>query len=79
MKYFLIGLVFLMGCTDAEFANFTSLGSSAHITCYSGDKVTYDGISTGKVSTVTHSDGWQFKDSKTGKFMRVSGPCVIEN
>lgn len=79
MRILLIGMLFLVGCTDAEFSNITSIGSTAHITCYSGERVIYDGYSTGKVSTVTNSDGWQFKDSSTGKFMRVSGPCVIVN
>jgi hypothetical protein len=79
MKYLLLGLIFLAGCTDADMSNLTTLGSPAHIMCYSGNIVIYDGISTGKVATVDRSDGWQFVDVKTGKFMRVSGPCVIQN
>lgn len=78
-KLVLIALVIFTGCTDSDMANITSLGSSAHVICYSGTAVIYNGFSTGKVATVTNSDGWQFKDSKSGKFIRVSGACVVEN
>lgn len=71
--------VALVGCTDADVGDFTSLGSSGHIVCYSGGKVIYEGDSTGKIDTVTNSDGWQFKDAVTRKFIRVSGQCVITN
>ena len=79
MRILLIGLLFLMGCTEGEVSNITSIGSTAHVTCYSGNMVIYDGYSTGKVTTVTNSDGWQFRESNSGKFIRVSGPCVIIN
>lgn len=69
----------LSGCTDATMAGWESLGSAGHITCYSGGKVIYDGESTGKIATVTQSDGWEFKDKQTGRFVRVSGQCVIQN
>ncbi len=69
----------LSGCTDADRANWTSLGSPGTVKCYSGGQPVYDGVSTGKIVTVKNSDGWQFKDAKTGKFIRVSGDCLIEN
>ena len=69
----------LDGCSNAEMAQWTALGSDAHIVCYSGTLVTYDGYSSGKVSTEHGSDGWFFKDKKTGHLMRISGACVIEN
>ncbi len=75
----IIAALTLAGCTDAGMANFTTLGSSADVTCYSGGKITYDGSSTGKVKTTQDSDGWEFVDKATGKFMRVSGDCVIMN
>lgn len=71
--------VFLTACTDADKGNFFSLGSPGHVTCYSGQMVIYEGDSTGKIQTVRNSDGWEFKDAATGKFIRVSGPCVIRN
>ena len=81
MKKILIGLFFLclIGCTDAARKNLTTLGSPATVTCYSGGKVIYDGVSTGKVVTESQSDGWRFVDSATNKLIRVSGDCVIKN
>ena len=81
MKTFMmIFLVVLMcGCTDAMYGGLTSYGSAAEVTCYSGGIVTYDGISTGKVVATSQSDGWEFVDSKTNKFMRVSGDCIVQN
>jgi len=79
MKKWFFALVLVVGCTDAERANWASLGSAGHIVCYSGGNIIYDGYSTGKIATVTNSDGWQFEDKKTGRFVRVSGACVIEN
>lgn len=72
-------VLFLVGCTDAERANFSSIGSPAHVRCYSGGQLFYEGDSTGKVASLDKSDGWEFKDAKTGKLVRVSGPCVVEN
>jgi len=74
-----LSFAFLAGCTDSTIAGITALGSSGSIVCYSGGKVIYDGMSTGKIMTVEHSDGWEFKDEKTKKFVRVSGDCLIQN
>jgi hypothetical protein len=79
VKYLLVLLIGLVGCTDASIASLGAYGSSGHIVCYSGATVIIDTMSTGRIGTVEHSDGWEFKDSKTGKFTRVSGPCVIQN
>lgn len=70
---------FFSGCTDAERSSLSAFGDAAHITCYSGGKVIYEGDSTGKIATVSGSDGWEFRDAKTHKFIRVSGQCVIVN
>jgi hypothetical protein len=79
-KVFFVALCLLVaGCTDTTIANLSSYGSQGHIQCYSGGKLIYEGDSTGKLQTVSNSDGWEFKDSKTGKFIRVSGDCVISN
>ena len=67
------------GCTDAERAQWTTIGTPGHVTCYSGGKVIYDGDSTGKIATENQSDGWFFEDAKTHKLIRVSGDCVIVN
>jgi hypothetical protein len=79
MKYSLIAMLFLVGCTDTKMAALGSYGNSGEIVCFSGGNKIYSGLSTGKIHTVSNSDGWEFKDSKTGKFVRVSGDCVIQN
>jgi len=66
-------------CTDATLSSVGALGSQAHITCYSGGTVIYDGDSSGRIATVDGSDGWEFRDAKTLRFVRVSGACVIRN
>lgn len=71
--------VTLTGCTQAEMRNMTTIGTPGVIKCYSGGKLIYEGASTGKIGTEQGSDGWQFVDAKTNKFVRVSGDCVIEN
>ena len=74
----LICLVFLgIGCTDARWGKFTALGNPASVLCYSGGKLIYSGKSTGKVVSEASSDGYFFRDAKSGKVMEVSGNCVI--
>jgi len=75
----LASFVFFVGCTDATRSSIGSYGEAADVKCYSGGVLIYDGSSTGKVATTQHSDGWEFKDAKTGKFVRVSGDCLVEN
>lgn len=72
-------IVALAGCTNAQWAQVTSLGSPADIVCYSGGRVIYQGRSTGKVSTEQGSDGWFFQDAADNRLVRVSGQCVVKN
>jgi len=72
-------LLVVVGCTDTDRASISALGDAGHIKCYSGGKLIYEGTSTGRMQTVQDSDGWEFKDASTGKFVRVSGDCIIEN
>ena len=69
----------LVGCTDAKWASYEALGSQATVKCYSGGVIIYDGTSTGRVASTRESDGWEFEDAETGKFVRVSGDCLVEN
>lgn len=74
----IIAMAFLSaGCTDAQVSKITSLGSSAKVTCWSGNSIIYDGESTGKVSNSKDSDGYFFKDKADGNLKEVSGNCVI--
>jgi hypothetical protein len=69
----------ILACTDTDRASIVAFGSPGHIQCYSGGALIYEGDSTGRIQTVTNSDGWEFQEAKTGKFVRVSGACVIKN
>lgn len=61
--------------TDSNLASFTSYGSGQTITCYSGGKIFYESESSGRITEMTN--GWSFKDKSSGKFVRVSGDCVV--
>ena len=65
------------GCTDAARSKLDALGNEAHVKCYSGGAVIYDGRSTGRVFSPDNSDGWTFRDAKTQALVEVSGDCVI--
>lgn len=73
----IIMIGFLIGCTDAQRGKIGALGDNAKIECYSGGKLIYSGISSGKISSEENSDGYHFVDEQTDKFMEVSGNCVI--
>lgn len=70
-------VVALSGCTDAGIAKMVSYGNTSLVQCYSGERLIYEGTSTGKVSNESSSDGYFFEDSATGLLMEVSGNCVI--
>ena len=59
-KYVIVvlALTLLCSCTDAEWSRLTTLGQCAEIICRSGGKITFHGISTGKVSNEKNSDGY---------------------
>lgn len=74
----IITSILLTACNSsrAKIGN-TLSDASAHITCYSGGKIIYDGNSEGKPFSEKGSDGYFFRDSSTRKLMEVSGQCVI--
>lgn len=74
---FFILLFLTMACTDAQRGKIGALGDNGKVECWSGGKQIYSGLSTGKISSESNSDGYNFVDSRTGKFMEVSGNCVI--
>jgi len=67
----------LSSCTDATFESYAAYGDQFKVTCWSGGKISYSGMSTGKVMSLEASDGWQFKEQGTNKFVRISGDCII--
>jgi hypothetical protein len=75
----LVMVAFLVtSCTDATRANLGSFGQKHRITMYNGGKLVREWISTGKVTSISNSDGWQFMDLKTRKLVRVGGDVIIE-
>ena len=60
-KLNLLLLLLTFGCTDAEITKYTTFGSRGEIICNSGGKVTFHGISTGKVMNERNSDGYYAK------------------
>lgn len=72
-------LCMLVGCKDATRQQWESLGSKHVITLYAADgKVLGQWESTGNVSNESNSDGWYFRDLKTGKLVEVTGTLIIE-
>lgn len=64
-------------CTDGLRSKIGSFGDSRSIDCYSGVKLIYSGRSTGKIQSEANSDGYYFKEERSGKLIEVSGNCVI--
>ena len=81
MKIILVclALISFFGCTDTLTAHLKSYGSGGSIVCYSGGVVIYQGDSTGKIATVSGSDGWEFMDKGSNRLVRVTGDCIIRN
>ncbi len=79
MKYLIVFTAFLTlsGCTDAHMSKMTNLGNSANIKCYSGEKLIFEGNSTGKVVSEANSDGYAFRDMTDNRLKEVSGNCII--
>ena len=71
--------IILCGCSSGDIAKFTSLGTDALVTCYSGGKVIYEGYSSGIVQSEKGSDGWYFKEKSTGYLVMVTGNCIIKH
>ena len=57
-KLLLLISVLSISCTDAEWSRYTTFGQRAEIICRSGGKITFHGISTGKVSNEKNSNGY---------------------
>jgi len=70
---------FSVACTSAHIQQWEALGSKHKITLYAADgKVLGTWESTGRVANEGNSDGWYFKDDKTGKLIEVTGTLIIE-
>lgn len=80
MKYLIICAVLLatIGCTDSLRADIGSYGKRHRVTMYNGGTLVRQWVSTGKVTSMSESDGWQFRCSETKKLVRVGGDVIIE-
>lgn len=70
-------IALLSACTDAARDKALNYANPSHVRCYSGGVEIYSGTSTGRVLETTDSDGWSFRDSKSGELVQVYGDCVI--
>lgn len=71
---FVVGVV---ACTDAQLADYDSLSKPHTVKCWSGTLLIYEGETTGTVANEQHSDGWYFKEAKSGNVVHVGGSCVL--
>lgn len=75
----LIAIIPFSGCDcEADIARDKAWGRDHRITLYSGGKAVREWKSSGKVLPEKESDGWYFRDSKSGSLVRVSGTAVVE-
>jgi len=75
--FLFIGIIFLIGCTDAQYEKAAGLGNEFKVELYSGGVCVKTWVSTGKVISEKKSDGYYFKDKASGKLIEVSGTVVI--
>lgn len=74
----LVGLISIFSCTDAERSKLGGYGDEFKIEMLNCDgTVARTWISSGKVKSEEASDGYFFKDKKTGKLIEVTGRLII--
>ena len=72
-----LSILLLAGCSDVAWKRMTNFNQPFIVQCYSGERVIYAGVSTGRVERVGNSDSWAFVDAETMKFTMVSGSCLV--
>ena len=73
-----LSIIGLTSCTDASRAKLGGLGSSFKVELINCDgTVARTWISSGKVQSEQHSDGYYFMDEATGRLIEVTGPIII--
>lgn len=71
-------LTALAGCTDAQRARMTNFSQQGRVTCYAGNEMIFDDISTGVIEKHGNSDGFYFVSVTTKRQTEVTGMCVID-
>lgn len=64
------------GCTDAKFSRATNFGQSAEVTCYSGGRAVYQGVSTGKIVNL-QGDGISFVEKDSDDLIELRMDCSV--
>ena len=78
MKRLILALILFSSCTDASISKIGGYGDEFSVELINCDgSVTYKWISSGKVISENDSDGYYFKDKKTGKLIEVTGTLII--
>lgn len=74
-----VGLCLASGCSKQQFSREWNYGAKYDVTLYSATGVPIGHwITTGKIESEQHSDGWYFTDSKTGHLVIAQGTMVID-
>jgi len=77
-KVVLLVLILFSSCTDASISKMGGYGDEFSVELINCDgSVVYKWVSSGKVISEKDSDGYYFKDKKTGKLIEVTGTLII--
>lgn len=75
---FLFCFTMFFSCTDAERSKLGGYGDTFKVEMVNCDgTVSKSWISSGKVLSEANSDGYYFKEKKTGKLIEVTGRLII--
>lgn len=74
MRYCILAIIFLSGCTDAVMG-YWSYGESQTVECYSGGKIIFSAKTTGKVFTL-EGGGWAFQ-TPDGRYVQTFADCFV--
>lgn len=76
--FVIIALLALNSCTDAKQSKMGSFGEQFKVELVNCDgTITHSWTSTGKVSSSKNSNGYYFKDEKSGALIEVTGNLII--
>ena len=68
----------ITGCSDATQASINAWGQPHTVYLYSGGRLIGRWIATGKIVNEAESDGFHFKDLKSGQYLGMGGNPVIQ-
>lgn len=71
-------VIIVTGCTDAQRARTFNFTQAARVSCYSGNEMIFDDVSTGVIEKHDNSDGFYFVSVTTKRQTEVTGTCVVD-